>query len=390
MNASRRFADVKAMRVILAVVTLACLLALAACSPTPTDAPGAADVPGATDAAGPTSPAVPALADKELNLFAWSEYVPQAVLDRFAEQYGVQVNYDTYASNEELLAKLRAGGSRYDVIVPSDYLVTLLREQDMLLPLDKAQLPNMVNLDPSYLGLEFDPGNDHSVPYQWGTTGIAVNTANVDPPIATFADLWRPDLKERLVVLDDQREMLGIALVQLGFDRNSTDPEQLAAARDKLMALKPNIKAFDSDSPKTLLLSGEVDAGVVYNGEAALSERENPFIRYVLPEDGCGLWFDNLAIPKSAPHPAAAHAFIDFMLEPENSALITRDFPYSNPNQAGLDFVRERWPELWQAYEASPATNPPPEIIARCQTIEDVGDALPLYGDMWTAVKAGE
>jgi len=369
---------------------------LAAGCSAPTPAPVA---PGGPATAAPTAPAATAataataasgLTSKELNLYSWSEYVPQEVLDRFHDEYGVQVNYDTYSSNEELLAKLKAGGSNYDVIVPSDYLVTLMAQQGMLQPLDKAKLTNLGNLDPALMNPTFDPGNQYTLPYQWGTTGIAVNTEQVTEPVTTFADLWRPDLKDRLVVLDDQREMLGIALVQLGFDRNSTDPAELEQARDRLIALKPNIRLYDSDSPKTQLLAGEVDVGVVYNGEAALASRENPAIQYVLPPDGCGVWYDNLAMPQDPPHPDAALAFIDFLLRPENSALITRDFPYSNPNLAGLAYVKENLPEVYAAYEASAATNPPADVVAQCQPVTDVGDALPLWGEMWTQVKGSD
>jgi spermidine/putrescine-binding protein len=361
-------------------------LSLTACSGSATPATTDAGTPAA---AAPTSAAGGAadLKGQTLNLYSWSEYIPQEALDRFSDQTGVQINYDTYASNEELLAKLKAGGANYDVIVPSDYLVGLMREEGLLTPLDKAKLANVANLDSRFLDQQFDPGNQFTVPYQWGTTGIVSNQAKVQPPITSFADLWRADLKDRLVVLDDQREMLGIALVQLGLDRNSTDPDDLAKARDKLIALKPNIRVFDSDSPKSQLLAGEVDAGVVYNGEAALLERENPDFKYLLPADGCGVWFDNLAIPTGAPHPDVAHAFIDFMLAPEQSLLVTRDFPYSNPNTAGLKLLEAELPELHAAYQASAATNPSAEAVAKCQPVLDVGAALPIYGDMWTEVK---
>lgn len=363
------------------IAALLCLTAvLAACSPT------AAPPAGSPEAAG-LDEARPSMLKGPLNLYAWSEYVPQELLDGFSAATGVTINYDSYASNEELLARLKAGNANYDLIIPSDYLVGLMRSGGMLEPLDKAQLPGLANIDPQFLGRSFDPQNEVSVPYQWGTTGIVYHAEKVSPPITAFADLWKPDFKDRLVATDDQREMLGIALVQLGLDRNSQDQAELEQARDKLIDLKPNIRVFDSDSPKTQLLAGEVDAGIVYNGEAALAARENPAFTYVLPADGCGIWFDNLAIPAGAPNPPAAHAFINYLLQPENSALITRDYPYSNPNKAGLAYVKAQMPEVWAAYEASPATNPPADAVAKCQPVKDVGAALTLYGDMWTQVK---
>lgn len=353
---------------------------LAACASTAAPPAGSPEAAGMDDAR-------PSTLKGPLNLYAWSEYVPQELLDGFSAATGVTINYDSYASNEELLAKLKAGGASYDLIIPSDYLVGLMRSGGMLQPLDKTLLPGLANIDPRFLGRDFDPRNEVSVPYQWGTTGIVYHSEKVSPPIKAFADLWQPDFKDRLVATDDQRELLGIALVQLGLDRNSQDKAELEQARDKLIDLKPNIRVFDSDSPKTQLLSGEVDAGIVYNGEAALAARENPAFTYVLPADGCGIWFDNLAIPTGAPNPPAAHAFIDFLLQPENSALITRDYPYSSPNKAGLAYVKAQMPEIWAAYEASPATNPPAEAVAKCQPVKDVGAALTLYGDMWTQVK---
>lgn len=369
---------------LLSAPAVALLLAACGTSAAPTALPAGA-LTADTDAT-PASDTAD-LDGQTLNLYSWSEYIPQEALDRFSDQTGVKVNYDTYASNEELLAKLKAGGANYDVIVPSDYLVGLMREQGLLAPLDKTRLKNAANIEDRFLDQQFDPGNQFTLPYQWGTTGIVYNAAKVDPPIASFADLWRPDLKDRLVVLDDQREMLGIALMQLGLDRNSRSATDLAQARDKLIALKPNIRVFDSDSPKSQLLAGEVDAGVVYNGEAALLGRESPDYRYVLPADGCGVWFDNLAIPAGAPHPEVAHAFIDFMLAPEQSMLVTRDFPYSNPNTAGLALLKTELPDLYAAYQASPATNPSADEVTRCQPVLDVGAALPTYGDMWTEVK---
>lgn len=332
----------------------------------------------------------PQLASKELNLYGWSEYVPQDMLDAFSEKYGIKVNYDAYASNEELLAKLQAGASGYDVIIPSDYMITVMGKLGMLEELDLDLIPNFANIDYQFKNAPFDPGNKYSVPYQWGTVGIAVNTAKVDKPITRWADLWDPAFKNNLVVLDDEREVIGFTLVMLGYDKNSTDPAQLEAAKKKLQELTPNIKLYDSDSPKTALLSGEVVVGVVWNGEAALAHMEDEAIDYVLPEEGCGLWYDNLAIPKDPPHKDAAHAFINWVLSPDMSILITRDFPYSNPNKAALDFLANEKPEDYEVYMGFAATNPPPEAIKKCHLITDVGEAMTLWDKAWTEIKGGQ
>jgi spermidine/putrescine-binding protein len=369
-------------------------------SPPPTAAPTQPSAPTATSApptAAPTATATPkptaappVVTSKELNLYGWSEYVPQELLDAFAKEYKVKVNYDTYASNEELMAKLQAGKTNYDVIIPSDYTVNILIGQKMLEPIDLDHIPNFVNVDDQFKNLPYDPGNKYSVPYQWGSVGIAVNTAKVTQPIKKFADLWDPAFKGKLVVLDDEREIIGMALLVLGYDKNSTDPAQLEAAKQKLIELKPNIKLFDSDSPKTALLSGEAVAGVVWNGEASLAHQENPKITYVLPEEGMGLWYDNLAIPSGAPHKDAATAFLNFVLRPDMSILITKAFPYSSVNKAALELLKTTEPDTYKQYMEFPATNPPADAIKNGKIIVDVGDATTLWDKVWTEVKGSK
>jgi len=352
----------------------------------PTAPVGAEGTPQAAPTVAATQP-LAQVTSTELNLYGWSEYIPQQLLDDFTNEYGVQVNYDTYSSNEELMAKLQAGASGYDVIIPSDYTVSILANQDMLEPLDLSQIPNIANVDEQFRNPYFDPGNQFTVPYQWGTVGLVVDTAKVTQPVDSWADLWDPAFKGRVVLLDDEREVIGMALLVLGYDKNSTDPAQLEEAKQKLKELLPNIKLFDSDSPKTALLSGEVWLGHTWNGEAALAHRENPDIQYICPTEGCGIWFDNLAIPKGAPHKDAAHAFLNFVLRPEESLLITSEFPYSSPNRAALELMKERDPEAYQAYMDFPATNPSAEDIQNAKHVEDVGEATTLWDEVWTEVK---
>ncbi len=353
----------------------------------PTAPPTAA--PTATPTPKPTA-APPVVTSKELNIYAWSEYIPQELLDAFAKEYKIKVNYDTYASNEELLAKLQAGKTNYDVIIPSDYTVGIMIAQKMLEPVDLGHIPNFVNVDDLFKNPSYDPGNQYSVPYQWGSVAIAVNTAKVTKPILKYADLWDPAFKGKLVVLDDEREIIGMALLVLGYDKNSTDPTQLEAAKQKLIALKPNIKLFDSDSPKTALLSGEAVAGVVWNGEASLAHQENAKITYILPDEGMGVWYDNLAIPKGAPHKDAATAFINFVLRPDMSILITKGFPYSSVNKAALELLKTQDPAAYKQYMDFPATNPPADAVKKGHIIIDVGDATKLWDKAWTEFKGSK
>jgi spermidine/putrescine transport system permease protein len=319
-------------------------------------------------------------ARRQLNIFNWTEYLPQEILDTFAREFNVKVNYDTYSSNEEMLAKLTAGASGYDIVVPSDYMISVLTKQGLLEPLDKKALPNMKNLDPDFLNHDFDPGNRYSVPYMWGTLGIAVNTDRVKEKITAWKDLWDPKYRGRVVVPDDSREMIGVALQVLGKSRNSTNSSDLQAAKELLLKLKPSIKAFDSDSPKSLLLSGEVWLGIVWSGEAALANMENPKITYVLPEEGGGIWMDNLAIPKSARNKDLAHEFINFLLRPDISAKLSKAFPYGNPNLASHALTDEWILE-------NPICYPSKEALKKAEWLKDVGSATLLYDRIWTELK---
>jgi spermidine/putrescine-binding protein len=373
-------------------------LILAACSPaagsqTPAVGSVISTQPGAAMTApvpltGSGSPEAPGqVTSKELNLYAWSEYIPPQLLQDFSKEYGVKVNYDTYSSNEELMAKLQAGASGYDVIVPSDYTVAIMIKQGLLEPLDLGQISNLPNVADNFRNPAYDPGNKYTVPYQWGTVGLVVNTQKVTRSLTSWNDLWDPAFKSRVVLLDDEREDLGMVLLTLGFDKNSVDPKQLNDAKIKMQQLLPNVKLFDSDSPKTALLSGEVWLGQTWNGEAALAHQQNPAIDYICPKEGCGIWFDNLAIPKGAPHKDAAMAFLNFILRPEESILITKAFPYSNPNKAALELLKSKEPDTYQAYMNFRATNPSTDDIKNAHSVIDVGDATTLWDQIWTEVK---
>ena len=326
----------------------------------------------------------------EVNLYAWSEYIPQALLDGFTNETGIKVNYDTYSSNEELMAKLQAGASGYDVIIPSDYTVTIMINQKLLEELDFSKIPNFANIDETFKNLKFDPGNKYSVPYQWGTTGLAINRTLVTKQITKWADLWASDYNGKLVMLDDEREVIGMVLSVLGYDRNTTNETELEEAKAKLIELMPNIRVFDSDSPKTALLAGDVWMGLVWNGEAAIAHSENPSIDYICPEEGCGIWVDNLSIPKGAPHKDAALTLINYILKPESSILITKEFPYSSPNKAGLELMKTQDPEMYDSYMSFTATNPSQADISNAKSIVDVGEATTVYDRIWTEVKGGQ
>jgi len=323
-----------------------------------------------------------------LNLFTWTEYVPQEIIDCFGLVYGVEVNVSMFSSNEELQAKLTAGAGAnvYDLVHPSDYMVQVLIRTGVLQKLDKTKLPNLSNFDQSLLST-FGDSTDFIVPYQMGTDAIIYNSDTVETPPTSWADLWNHEYENRIVVVDDPRVMIGAALLTLGYDVNSTDEAELEEAKEKLLELKPNIRVFDSDSPKTPLLAGDVDLGVVWNGEAFLAYRENPAMKYVFPTEGTINFYDGLGLPADAPHVDLAYAWLNYMMQGDVFWLTLQDYPYTIPNKAALDFAKEHHPEIYQAYIESPITNTPADIFAKGFVTKDIGEFIVKYDEIWTEIK---
>lgn len=323
----------------------------------------------------------------ELNMFVWTEYIPQDIIECFELVYGVTINRDEFSSAEEMFSKLSKGGAGYDVVHVSDNVVVPSVRQGLLAELDHGKLPIMSYFNPQYMNLPFDPGNVYTLPYEAGSDAIIYNTETVTNPPTSWEDLWSPDYEGRIVSIEDSRAIIGLTLLTLGYDVNTTDEAQLEEAKEKLIALMPNIKAFDSDSPKTPLLAGDVDLGIVWTGEAALVQLENPAFEYVYPEEGAILWQDNWAIAAGAPHEDAAYAWLNYSMQPNLFWMMLRDFPYVNPNDAALEYAKANEPELYEAYMGSTVTNVPAEASANGHFIVDVGDALPLFDRIWTEVK---
>ena len=323
----------------------------------------------------------------ELNLFVWTEYIPAEMIDCFEQVYDIKVNTSEFSSNEEMYAKLSAGNTSYDLAQPTDQLVGLMIRQNVIEKLDASKLPVLANFSPASLNQPFDPDNEYTVPYQAGMDAIVVNTATVDNVPAAFADLWKDEYAGRMVMVDDARAIIGATLLTLGYDPNTTDPAQLDEAKARLITLVPNVKIWDSDSPKTALIAGDADLGIVWTGEARLAKDELESIEFVYPSEGAIRWQDNWAIPTGAPHVDAAYAWLNYINQPELFWMTMRDFPYVNPNQASLAYAQASQPELYAKYMESSITNVPADAVAAAHRIEDVGDATVLYDRIWTEVK---
>ena len=303
----------------------------------------------------------------QLNLFCWSEYIPAPVIESFQKDSGIRVSVENYASNEEMLAKLLAGGGSYDLVQPSEYTVEALIKAALLLPLDRKAISNFGNLDPAFLNQPFDPQNKFSIPWMAGTVGIVINTERVGKPVNGFCDLFSGKYRGRIVALDDSREMVSWALAYLHLPTNDISTQTLARVRPVLAQWLPQIKVFDSDSPKTALLAGDVDLGVVWSGEGAILYRDNPRkFRWVLPQEGSHRFIDSLAIPKTCIHKGEAEQFINYILRPEISKQISDAFPYTNPNAAARKL-------LSAAQLDNPASYPPPATLGALETFRDIG-----------------
>jgi spermidine/putrescine transport system permease protein len=317
-----------------------------------------------------------------LNLFCWSEYVPQAVIDGFTKETGIKVNVENYDSNEKMLAKLLAGGAKYDLIQPSEYVVESLAKQGQLAEIDQAQLPNAKNLDPKYLKLSYDPENKFSVPWMIGTVGIVVNTEKIKDEVKGYKDVFSGKYKKRIVALDDNREIVSWALSSLGLPINEINKDALAKAKPVVKGWIPQIKAYDSDSPKTKFLKGDVWIGIVWSGEAAILWNESKGsgkYKYVLPEEGAHMFIDSLCVPKNAPHKENAHKFIDYILRPEVSKLVSADFPYTNPNLEARKLLSKEELE-------NPASYPPGE--PKLEIFKDIGKAARDIDKMMTDLRS--
>jgi spermidine/putrescine transport system substrate-binding protein len=299
-----------------------------------------------------------------LHLFCWSEYVPQEVIDGFTKETGIKVSVENYDSNEVMMAKLLAGGAKYDLIQPSEYAVEALIKAGQLEELNMANIPNIKNLAPEFTKMPHDPEGKFSVPWMTGSVGIVVNTAKVKTPVTGYNDLFNGTHNKRIVVLKDSREIVSWALSSLDHSVNDITPETLDLCKPVLKKWLPQVKVYESDSPKTPLLNGDVDLGIVWSGEAAILYNKNKKFKYILPSEHAHRFIDSLAIPKGAENKENAEKFINYILRPEVSVKISQAFPYTNPNAEARKL-------LTKAQLENPASYPPGD--PKLETFSDIG-----------------
>ena len=322
----------------------------------------------------PTQAPVPT----ELVLYNWVDYMPQAVLDGFAQEYGIQIVYDTFDSTEEAIAEIRAGKA-FDVAVVENHDMPSLVAGGLVAQIDYSHVPNFRNISANFRDLTFDPGNKYSVPYNWGTTGLLVRSDLVDPPVTRWADLWDARYAGKIAVRAQANELIGIALMSLGYPLNSEVPAQLEAAQAQLLKLKPAVRfvGVEAESAVAELVSGEVVVLIGWPGDELVARSHNPAIQYVLPDDGVPLWGDSFVISAKSPYQPAAELFINYLLQPEVAAQIAHTYYYATTNEAALPLIK-------------PEIRNDPTIYPDLGSIESLMWYMPLslageqmYADVW-------
>jgi spermidine/putrescine transport system substrate-binding protein len=318
-----------------------------------------------------------------INVYNWGDYIDKSVLKDFEEEYNIKVNYSMFETNEDMYIKLKQGGSSYDVIFPSDYMIERMVREDLLVKLNKDNIPNLKNIDEKFFNLDFDPSNDYSVPYMWGTVGIIYNKTKVDDIVDSWDILWNEKYKDEIIMLNSQRDTLAVALKKLGYSMNTRNVAELEEAKQQLLIQKPLVYAYLGDEVKGTMVSGEAALAVVWSGDAVAMIRDNPDLEYVIPKEGTNLWFDSMVVPKSAKNKEGAEKFINFMARPDIAARNTDYIGYSTPIPGAVEMLPEDIKNSKAAYPAD-------EEIENTEIFHDPSDIITEYDRIWTEITSGE
>lgn len=318
---------------------------------------------------------------QELNVYNWGDYIDESVLQDFEKQHHVKVVYDTFTTNEDMYVKLKAGGGQYDVVIPSDYMIKRMIDEKMLEKLDMRQIPNYRLIGSFYKGLGYDPGNAYSVPYMWGTVGILYNKKQIGTAPDSWRILWDRKYAKQILMLDSQRDSIGITLKMLGFSLNSKDPAELEQAKKALIEQKPLVLAYVVDEVKDKMIAAEAALAVVWSGDAVYCMRENPDLDYFIPKEGSNLWFDAMVIPKGSHQKKLAEQFINFMCD-TGVALRNADYiGYASPQTEVIK-------KLPSSLTGNRSFYPRPEDLSHCEIFTDLGSMIKDFDRIWTEVKS--
>ncbi|MBC8590855.1 ABC transporter substrate-binding protein [Wansuia hejianensis] len=318
-----------------------------------------------------------------INVYNWGDYIDREILEDFEKEYGIKVKYDTFATNEDLYVKIKQGGSSFDVIFPSDYMIERMIREDLLTKIDKANIPNLTKVEDRFLNLAYDPNNEYSVPYMWGTVGILYNKSMISEKIDGWEDLWNEKYKGQIFMLDSQRDTLAVALKKLGYSMNTRNTDELEAAKVELIKQKPLVDAYLGDEIKDAMVSGDGAIAVVWSGDAVEMMRQNSDLEYVIPKEGTNLWFDAMVIPKSAKNKEGAEAFINFLSRPDIAAKNAEYIGYSIPIPEGVNMLSNELKD-------NPVAYPTDEEMGDVEIFKDPMDIIQVYDRIWTEIKSEE
>lgn len=313
-----------------------------------------------------------------VNMYNWGEYIDKEVLDEFTRETGIKVNYETFVTNEDMYLKIKQGGSNYDIVVPSDYMIEKMIKEDMLEPIDKSKLSNYKNIDTKFLNKSYDPESKYSIPLYWGTLGILYNKNLVDGEITSWADLWNEKHKDKIIMLDSSRDSLAAALLKNGFSMNSRNKEELEIAKKDLIKQKKSILAYLVDEAKDNMLAENAAIAVMYSGDATELLNADKKFKYIKPKEGTNLWFDSMVILKNSKNKENAHKLIDFLIRKDILSKNMNYTYYAVPNQ---EVINEN--ELVKS-----VTKIDDEYFKKMEVFKDPSDFLKEYDNIWTDVKA--
>lgn len=321
---------------------------------------------------------------KTIYVLNWGDYIDPELVKKFEKETGYKINYTTMASNEEMMIKLRSEDCIYDLCFPSDYVIEKLIAEDLLAEIDYSNIPNYKNIDSKFIDFsnQFDPGNKYSVPYMWGTVGIVYNKTMVDEPVDSWDILWNEKYAGQVLMYNSMRDSIGITLIKLGYDINTRNADEVAQARDALVAQKNIRKGFFGDDAKDAMINGQGALAVVYSGDAMICtdpEYGNPDLAYSVPKEGSNVWIDNVIIPKTSKKKEMAEQFINFLCDAEVAKQNSEYIGYSSPNKAALDLMDED-------VINNKIYNPGDDILDRCTIFHDLGDFLSVFEEAWNKV----
>ncbi|MCH5272038.1 MAG: ABC transporter substrate-binding protein [Lachnospiraceae bacterium] len=324
-------------------------------------------------------------ANGEVVVFNWGEYIDEAVIKMFEEEYDIEVVYDEFTENEDMYPIINIGEVNYDVVCPSDYMISRMIQENLLAELNYDNIPNIKNIDPEYLksAEDFDPGNKYAVPYCWGTVGILYNKTMVDGEITSWSSIFDEKYSQNILMIDSVRDGMGIALKYLGYSMNTAEKSQLEEAKQLLIKQRPLVQGYFVDEVRNKMIGEEAALGVIYSGEAIYTQRENANLVYVVPEEGSNVWIDGWVIPKNAKNKENAEKWINFMCREDIALMNFEEITYSTPNKAARELIED------EAIRNSTIAFPPEETLNRCEAFRYLGTAVEeLYMEMWNEMKA--